>query len=291
MNGFIEKYLSCFKLNLKVMQLALKNQWLDQAGFAESYDDVSDGYDQNWLIHLKPVTDLLLANIPETEPGRILDLGCGTGYTTEFLEKNYAGCDISAVDVSRGMLAKAAERCHQATLEQADILDFLQAQEDDSAAIIVSAWAIGYSKPAKIIQESARILKSGGALVFVVNYADTLKPVFQAFKRSMNRFPERVNLALWPNFPKNWEQIQQLLVKNGFDINWKHESAIPIRENINKDERILDWLLQTGVIAGFDTVLPLKEKNEVSDYFEQQLHKSEEPFEHHYIAVAGRIQK
>ncbi|MCB0110399.1 MAG: methyltransferase domain-containing protein [Caldilineaceae bacterium] len=51
--------------------------------------------------------------IPETvQPLQILDLGCGTGLEIEFLLQRAPHAQITAVDLSEGMLALLAERYH-----------------------------------------------------------------------------------------------------------------------------------------------------------------------------------
>ena len=55
----------------------------------------------------------IASQIPETEqPLQILDLGCGTGLEIEFLLQRSPNAQITAVDLSEGMLARLAERYH-----------------------------------------------------------------------------------------------------------------------------------------------------------------------------------
>lgn len=57
---------------------------------------------------LRPALDLL-ARIGLERPRRIFDLGCGTGNTTRLLLERWPDADVTGVDDSAEMLAKAAE--------------------------------------------------------------------------------------------------------------------------------------------------------------------------------------
>ncbi len=55
---------------------------------------------------LRPALDLL-ARIPATAPGQVVDLGCGPGNVTAILAARWPGADILGVDGSAAMLEKA----------------------------------------------------------------------------------------------------------------------------------------------------------------------------------------
>ena len=80
----MKSVLKRLKLNLNVVKLFLQDAWLSHQEVGESYDQLADQYDGYWLVHLKEVTDQLLKRLPENEYLKIIDLGCGTGYTTHY---------------------------------------------------------------------------------------------------------------------------------------------------------------------------------------------------------------
>lgn len=63
----------------------------------------------------------LLAGIPPTQPGRIVDLGCGTGYLTRQLAARFPGATVVGLDSDAAMLAKAAHEPSDVAWELGDI--------------------------------------------------------------------------------------------------------------------------------------------------------------------------
>lgn len=277
----IADYIKCIPLNLRMLKLVLAKRWLSMEDYAKSYDQVAAAYDGQWLCQLRPVTEKLLDALPGAGDGDILDLGCGTGLSALYLEKKYPDNPVIGVDISPAMLEIARKKCSRAEFVEADILDFLRKRPADSAALIFSGWAIGYSSPPRVIYEAARILRPGGAFAFVVNYYDTLAPVFYAFRKCMNEFPEQVNMALNPNFPHHAKEMLKRLKKNGFTAALHADGNIPI--HAPDGEITLEWLLKTGVLAGFDQVMPLRDNKELAAYFNKVLRETAEPVEHHYF--------
>ena len=276
---FRKLYISCIFLNIRMLKLVLAKRWLSKEDYAKSYDEVAVTYDDQWLCQLRPVTEKLLNALPGAGDGDILDLGCGTGLSSLYLENKYPENPVIGVDISPAMLAVAGKKCSKSEFVEDDILEFLRKRPDNSAALIFSGWAIGYSSPAKIIREARRVLKPDGAFAFVVNYYDTLAPVFYAFRKCMNQFPGQVNMALNPNFPRNAKDL--LAQFTGFTVQLREDGNIPIYA---PDGNItLEWLLKTGVLAGFDQVMPLRDNQEIAEYFNKVLKETDKAIEHHYF--------
>jgi trans-aconitate 2-methyltransferase len=69
---------------------------------------------------LRPALDLL-ARIPLPAPAEIVDLGCGAGNVTAILAERYPQAQVSGVDNSEAMLAKAALSAPGCRFEAADL--------------------------------------------------------------------------------------------------------------------------------------------------------------------------
>ena len=113
-------------------------------------------------------------------PDRIaLDLGCGIGRLTAALSAGVG--HITGVDISKTMIARAAERCAglpNVTLRVSsgrDLVDFA----DDSFHLVLAADVFPYlvltgsSLVATHVAEAARVLRTGGSLVILnMSYRD-----------------------------------------------------------------------------------------------------------------------
>ena len=76
----------------------------------------------------RPFHDLL-ARIGASAPRRVVDLGCGPGHLTALLSERWPDATVVASDSSAEMVAAARERGIDA--EQADVVDWMPAPEDD----------------------------------------------------------------------------------------------------------------------------------------------------------------
>lgn len=281
------KYQDCLRLNLRLAALAASRRWIGPTDVAESYDALAEAYEENWLRHLRPVTDRLLARTPLPAAGIVFDLGCGTGYTTGWLARQAPATRIQAQDLSRGMLNVASRnvRSEHVSFACNDMLDYLKGQAGGTAALIVSAWAIGYSRPWNILREAFRTLKPGGHFALVVNLLDTLRPVYVAFRKTMQRFPKKLRALSWPRFPASRQTFERKAAACGFELLWSEDGRQDVGATPSAS---LAWLLNTGILAGFDAMLPLGSDPEVAAFFEQTLRARVEPLEHHYLMALLR---
>ncbi len=269
------------RLNVRVAALALRGHWMQSRHVASGYDRAAPTYDEAWQKHLRPVTDDLLDRLPGALTGTLVDLGCGTGYTTRALARDNPAARIVGVDVSSGMLWRARHAAPAFVhFECADMLAFMRSTVSNSCRMIVSTWSLGYSRPPELFKECARALSPGGTFAFIVNYFDTLAPVFRAYQQCMLQFPERVRLAAWPHFPKNWPAMHGQLTDAGLTVQW-HVDGRQVVASATRP--VLAWLRQTGILAGFDSMLDLS--GEAETFFEEQVLSGGKEMVHHYAAV------
>ena len=95
-------------------------------------------------------------------PGRVLDVGCGTGaHTVAFTER---GWDVVGVDISEDLLEHARTRGVTVVNADAGSLPFADASFD----AVVSMWThTDVDDFAGVTREVARVLQPGGAFVYV----------------------------------------------------------------------------------------------------------------------------
>ncbi|WP_407530304.1 trans-aconitate 2-methyltransferase [Methylobacterium oryzisoli] len=109
----------------------------------------------------RPAADLL-ARIPLSAPGRVIDLGCGPGNSTELLAARFPEAHLTGVDSSPDMLAEARRRLPGHPFVQADVAQFApEAAADLLFANAVLQWLPDH---ATLLPRLARHLAPGGCL-------------------------------------------------------------------------------------------------------------------------------
>lgn len=106
----------------------------------------------------------------------VLEAGCGTGLNLPFFPK---GCKVSAVDISKEMLAKAKEKTVKANISfyaaDARDLPFLNGMFDKALATFVLRVT---PNPEKVMEELARVVRPGGTVVIVDHFKRSLMDGF-----------------------------------------------------------------------------------------------------------------
>ncbi len=151
--------------------------WIDKAYRAAdretltaTYDRWSASYDADMLLtgylHYAVLMGLVGRYVPRKDAA-ILDAGVGTGALGSLL--NVLGYNnLSGLDMSEGMLARARERKCYADLRQAvlgETLDFVD--ESFDAIISTGTFTEGHA-PASAFDELVRILETDGVLIFTI---------------------------------------------------------------------------------------------------------------------------
>ncbi|HEX7814681.1 malonyl-ACP O-methyltransferase BioC [Dyella sp.] len=120
------------------------------------------------------------------EPGRVLDVGAGTGRGTALLKKRYAKAQVIAVDIALPML-RASKR-HMSWLKpfsrvcaDATALPFADHSVDVLHSNLCFQWV---EDPRALFGECVRVLKPGGMLVFSTFGPDTLKELRAAWAQA-----------------------------------------------------------------------------------------------------------
>ena len=117
----------------------------------------------------RAVEDALLTLIPEDPPGRLLDIGTGTGRVLELLAPRVR--QALGVDASKAMLALARARLAQPGLAHCAVrladmyrLPLTDASFDTAVLQMVLHYA---EDPAGAVAEAARVLRPGGRLIII----------------------------------------------------------------------------------------------------------------------------
>lgn len=130
-----------------------------------NYNSIAKSYDQRYNLNTCPgIQKVLRAHVSSERPWRVLEVGCGTGFWLEVLKE--AGCIVSGLDASEGMLALARSRLGDVDLRHGTAESLPWPNDVFQFVFMVNALH-HFSDPFKSIQEGVRVLKPGGALVII----------------------------------------------------------------------------------------------------------------------------
>lgn len=121
--------------------------------------------------------------LPQIEKCRILDLGCGFGATIAHLQRQFPSASFTGININPSQLETARLRCPAAAFYCADFQDtqLPDASFDAAYALESACFAEGETK-AKLLAETARLLRPGGKLVVV-----------DGFRKRQDHLPKLVN--------------------------------------------------------------------------------------------------
>ena len=136
--------------------------------------DMVAGYDAQMAESPMAAADVAFCEAAFPTPGRLIDLGCGTGRLAVHFARR--GFECVGVDLSEEMLAKARANAEAASVQvdwqQANLVDLnLPAASFDYAACLFSTLGMvrGAENRAKVVANVARLLKPGGRFVLHVH--------------------------------------------------------------------------------------------------------------------------
>jgi predicted TPR repeat methyltransferase len=156
----------------------LADQWIDKVyratdrdSLKATYDQWAESYDADMLLtgylHYAVLMGLVCRHVPRKDAA-ILDAGVGTGALGALL--NVLGYNnLSGLDMSEGMLARAAARKCYADLRQAVLGEHLDFVDESFDAIISTGTFTEGHAPASAFDELVRILETDGVMIFTIS--------------------------------------------------------------------------------------------------------------------------
>lgn len=125
----------------------------------------------NWLTAYNFCTN----QKPQQQAIRILDAGCGTGVSTEYLVHLNSNAHVTGIDLSAGALAVARERCQRSQAERADFyhLSLYEVEQLPGQFDLINCVGVLHHLPDPVrgLQALARKLAPGG-LMHIFVYAE-----------------------------------------------------------------------------------------------------------------------
>lgn len=210
----------------------------------------------------RPARDLL-AQVPLTAPGRVVDMGCGPGNSTELLIERFPAAAVMGLDNSPNMLAEARARVPGATFGEADANTWVPEPETD----LVFANAI-YQWVPKHLAALTRVtgaLPDGGVLA--VQMPDNVgEPSHQLMRQVAADGP-------WNERLKQAARSSLLPVRIYYDALRPTVSRLEIwHTNYNHvldgPEAIVEWVRATGLRPFIDPLEPEEREDFLARYLE-----------------------
>lgn len=142
------------------------------------------------------VAEWVKKNLPDFQPKRILDIGCGLGHNVLPIAAAFPDAEVVAVDVGAPMLRYGLARAKSLGIEnvtfiQADVTD-LSRFEDESFDWVQSTMFLhetSYKTMPEIFAETRRLLKPGGIVLHVEQpQYDEKMPLFEQAMRDWDAF-------------------------------------------------------------------------------------------------------
>lgn len=206
----------------------------------------------------------LLARVPLDAPGRVVDMGCGPGNSTELLVERYPQAEVIGLDNSPNMLAEARKRLPGGRFAEADAATWVP----DGATQLVFANAIYQWVPdhLAVFPRVVAALPEGGVLA--VQMPDNMAEPSHVLMRQVaaeGPWAEKLRGAARLSLPPVRTYYDALRpVARHIDI-WhtvyNHALAGP--------EAIVEWVKSTGLRPFIDPLAPAEREAFLARYLER----------------------
>ncbi|MBM7853271.1 trans-aconitate 2-methyltransferase [Methylopila capsulata] len=213
----------------------------------------------------RPSADLL-ARVPLTTAGLVVDLGCGPGNSTELLARRFAQAEAVGVDTSPDMLAAARKRLPGARFVEADVATWVPERPAD--VIFANAVLQWLSHHDTLLPRLMGLLAPGGALA--IQMPDNLdEPSHRAMREVAldPRWRERLARAAAARTAlPSLEAYYDMLRPHAAQVDvWRTTYAHPL----DGAEAIADWLKATGLRPFLDPLDASEREAFVAAYVER----------------------
>lgn len=180
------------------------------------YSSYSNFYDFIFKQFFVPRQKYVIDQMDIRSSDKILDVGVGTGLSLPLYPKH---CDITGIDLSEAMLAKARKKIKRydlenITLKQMDAMD-LQFEDNTFDQVIATFVISVVPDPVKVISEMKRVCKKDCNLV-IVNH-------FQSDNKFMAKFEDWVNPLCCKMGWRTDLDLDSLIYESNLHVNYKYK--------------------------------------------------------------------
>lgn len=189
----------------------------------------------------RPARDLL-AEVRLDAPGRVIDMGCGPGNSTELLAERFPRAEVIGLDNSPNMLAKARERLPKVRFDVADASTWVP--EEGTSLVFANASYQWIPTHIEALQNVLEALPEGGVLA--VQMPDNVgEPSHQLMRQIAADGP-------WAEMLKDAARDPLPPVRTYYDAIKPHASRLDIWHTaynhvLADADAIVEWASATGL--------------------------------------------
>ncbi len=139
-----------------------------------------------------------LARLPALQDKNVMELGCSSGFYTEYVLEN--GASVTAIDISEKLINRLADRIKSPKLRlvRADISRTMPFLESDTFDGAICSLVIDYIKDwGPLFAEVHRTLKNGGRLVISTHHPFAIYDHFKRHGKSSSYFDFKLVEDTW----------------------------------------------------------------------------------------------
>ena len=162
-------------------------------GVCAVFDTVAPGYDDPTLRFFPCCADHIVSQLCPDQGWKILDVATGTGALAGALAKVInPGGQVTAIDLSEGMLACAEQNIKKMALDNVDFLQ-MDAEEPDFSrdyfdAVTCSFGLFFIPDMLKALKQWRRVTKPGGKVLFSSFTDNAFRPLLDIFGEDLEKF-------------------------------------------------------------------------------------------------------
>jgi MoaA/NifB/PqqE/SkfB family radical SAM enzyme/SAM-dependent methyltransferase len=260
-----------------------------------AYNQIHGDYDAFWLVEAGKPVEELVGVTPLHEDDKVLEAGCGTGFATALVAGKLGSAGhLTAVDLSEGMLAEACGRLDQMGSTNVEFVvgDALDALDGENGLdVVFSSWVLGYIPLKPFFERTARALREGGHLAFVVHKENSPREPFDIFWELVARDPSVLKKRVAFDFPGGMAHVRDELWAAGLGVARLWDGSVTFR--YDTPEQVLEHLLKSGAgTAFYDAVEPARRDELEQDFLATlaERHGSNPPYDvvHEYVSSVAR---
>ncbi len=196
----------------------------------------------------RQIANTLLTHVPVREYVNIVDVGCGTGYSTQLLANNLSAKAVAGLDIAEGMALFASKQTSLPRLGyccgDAEKLPFGNSCIDLLFSNLALQWCPAL---ADVLHEACRVLVPGGRYVFSTLGPGTLFELQSAWKA--------VDKHVHVNYFADSATVEQLAKKSGFSVKLHKQTVVMTYHHLSELMSELKSLGVNNINAGRPTGL------------------------------------